>query len=406
MASVSGVTRREVQVVGLISLAHFLSHFYMICLAPLYPLMQPELGITWSGIGISIAAFAICTGVLQTPCGFLVDRVGGRVVLICGLFLLAGSMAMVGFVTELWQLIALMALAGVGNSVFHPADYSILSVSVNEKWIGRAFSVHTMGGSTGMVAAPVVMVALLGFMDWRVAITGVGLFGVGLAVVLIAASRVIGHGGATRKSGERPPWTELLTSRPLMLMFVFYICSAAANAGIVHFSIQAFNDMYGLALAAAAVALTTYQASQLAGVLPGGILADRTRQYDAIMIVCFGGAGILVVLAGLGLLPFWGVIGVLALAGLLRGLVNAARDVSVRHVASNHSVGTVFAFVTTGFLLGGAIGPPLYGMLMDMGSPSIVFWVSGIFYAIGVSTIFINRWFERRDPSGVRQAAE
>ena len=100
--------------------------------------------------------------------------------------------------------------------------------------------------------------------------------------------------------------------------------------------------------------------------------------------------------AGLGLLPFWAVIAVLALAGLMRGLVNSARDISVRHVASSHSVGTVFAFVTTGFLVGQAFSPPLYGMLLDLGSPSIIFWVSGAFYAIGVGTIFLNRRLDRR----------
>jgi FSR family fosmidomycin resistance protein-like MFS transporter len=331
MASVARVSRREVQVVGLISLAHFLSHFYMVCLVPLYPLIQPEIGISWSGIGMAVAAYAIGTGVLQTPVGFLVDRVGGRILVICGLAQLGASMALVGFVTEPWHLIALMVLAGAGNSVFHPADYSILSTAINDSWMGRAFSVHTFGGNAGVVAAPVVMALLAAQFGWRQAVIGAGLAGVALAVGLLAASRLLGAGGETKKNkGGDAPWKELITSRPLMLMFVFYICSAAANAGVVHFSIKAFTDIYGLALGAAAVALTTYQASQLVGVLPGGYIADKTRRYDAVMIGCFGFAGALVVLGGMGFAPFWAVIGMLAVAGLMRGLVNAARDVSVR----------------------------------------------------------------------------
>jgi FSR family fosmidomycin resistance protein-like MFS transporter len=404
MASIAGASRREVQVVGLISLAHFLSHFYMVCLVPLYPLIQPEIGISWSGIGMAVAAFAIGTGVLQTPCGFLVDRYGGRIVVICGLALLAASVTMIGFVTEPWQLIALMMLAGVGNSVFHPADYSILSTAINDKWIGRAFSVHTFGGNAGVVAAPVVMALVQAQYGWRQAVIGAGLTGVALAAGLLLASRMLGQGGETKKKGGDAPWRELITSRPLMLMFVFYICSAAANAGVVHFSIKAFGDIYGLALGAGAIALTTYQASQLVGVLPGGLLADKTKRYDAVMVACFGLAGLLVVLSGQGLVPFWGVIGMLAVAGLMRGLVNAARDVSVRHIASSHSVGTVFAFVTTGFLLGQAFAPPLYGWLIDLGSPSVVFWTAGAFYGIAVGVIFLNRWMDRRAP--VAEAAE
>jgi predicted MFS family arabinose efflux permease len=236
------------------------------------------------------------------------------------------------------------------------------------------------------------------------AVTVAGLAGVALSLVMLAASRVLGAGGETKRKGKSPPWRDLLTSRPLMMMFVFYICSAAANAGIVHFSIKAFGDIYGLALGAAAVALTTYQASQLAGVLPGGILADRTKRHDAVMVVCFGGAGVLVVLAGIGVLPFWAVVGALALAGLMRGVVNASRDISVRHIASSHSVGTVFAFVTTGFLLGQAVAPPLYGALIDLGSPEIVFWTSGAFYAIGIASVFVNRWIDARQAAAGQPA--
>jgi MFS family permease len=407
MASIAGASRRELQVVGLIGLAHFLSHFYMVCLVPLYAMIGPDIGISFSGIGFAVAAFAVGTGVLQTPCGFLVDRIGGRVVVICGLGLLAASITLVGFVTEPWQLIALMMLAGAGNSVFHPADYSILSTAVSDKWMGRAFSLHTFGGNAGVVAAPVAMAVLAAQYGWRDAVIAAGLSGVVLAIGLLAASKLLGAGGETkRKKDGAPPWRELLTSRPLMLMFVFYVCSAAANAGVVHFSIAAFQNIYGLALGAAAIALTTYQASQLAGVLPGGLLADRTSRYDAIMIACFGGAGVLVVLAGLGVVPFWTVIGVLAVAGFLRGIVNAARDISVRHIVSGHSVGTVFAFVSTGFLLGQAVAPPLYGWLIDLGSPSIVFWTSGAFYAIGVGGILVNRWLDNRATETGTQAAE
>lgn len=392
MAAAAGsIPRREVHVIGLISSAHFLSHFYVISLAPLYPLIRPEIGASWSGIGMAITAFAVGTGVLQPPMGFVVDRYGGRVVLICGLALLAAAIGMVGFVTSLWQLVALMAIAGIGNSVFHPADYSIISGAVSEPSLGRAFALHSFGGNAGIVTGPLVMIALQSGMGWRTAVIGVGIVGVVLALVLLALSRMIGHGGARRKPQTGGAWRELLTSRPLIAMFFFYIGASAANTGVAQFSVAAFGQIYGISLTTATIALTVYQASTLAMVLPGGWLADRTGRHDVIMIGCYSGAALFTVLAGIGIMPFWLVIPVLGIAGAGRGLINAARDVSVRHVSTDQSVGTVFAFVSTGFLIGQAIGPPIYGALLDLGSPEIVFWTSGAFTMAAVATVFISK---------------
>jgi len=399
MEAVAGVPKREVQVVGLLSFVHFFSHFYMIALAPLYPLIQPEIGASWTEIGFAIAAFALFTGVLQTPMGFLVERVGGRAVLIGGLFVLASAMSLIGFVTSLWQLVLLMMLAGIGNSVFHPADYSIISSTVEERRLGKAFSFHTFGGSLGMVTSPIIMVAVSALVGWRTAISAVGVIGVALAVVIVLASGVIGQGGrSVRKKGEGPGWRDLLKSREITLFFVFAVCAAAANSGVVNFSVKAFQDIYGLDLAAAAVALTVYQACSLACVLPGGMAADKSRHLDVLLIGGFGLAGGFVLLAGIGVLPFWLSIVVLGMAGGMRGFVNAARDVSVRYAAGDVPVGTAFAWVTTGFLVGQSIGPTLYGALLDVGSPTVVFWTSAGFSLLAVSTLFFNKSTRVRRP--------
>jgi len=384
--------RREIHVVGLVGTAHLLSHLYMLALVPLYPLIQPEIGTTWTGIGAAITVFAVVTGVLQTPVGFLVDRIGGRFVLIGGLFIFALAIGLIGFVESLWQMIGLMALAGIGNSVFHPADYSIISAAVHESRLGRAFALHTLGGHVGFVAAPIVMVALESVFGWREAVMVIGALGVALSLFMAVFAGVIGHGGETRKTdADALSWRALLRSRRLLLLFVFYVGSAGANSGIINFSVKAFNDIYGMPLAAGAVVLTVYQAMGMLLVLPGGSLADRTGRHDVIMVGGFALAGVMVIIGGLGFLPFWLLLGVMGLAGAARGLVNASRDVSVRHAAEGKSVGTVFAFVTTGFLLGQAIAPPIYGVLLDYGSPEIVFWVSAAFSLLAIGTVFLSK---------------
>ena len=391
MASVLNFPQREVRVIGLISVAHFLSHFCMTALVPFYTVISSEIGASWTNLSWGIVAYVLCTGILQTPMGFLVDRIGGRRVLIVGLSLLAIGIGSIGFVTELWHFIALMAVAGVGNSVFHPADYSIISVAVEEKRLGKAFSCHTFGGSSGMVAGPLIMAIALNYeVPWRTAIGAIGVVGIAMALMFLVFGGAIGEGGATKRRAPAPPWRELLLSRPIVLMFLFYICASAANAGIVHFSVPALGKMYGIPVVGAAVALTVYQLCGLAFVLPGGLLADWTKRHDLVMTACLLTAALMIAVIGFDLLPFWLVIGVIGVGGAMRGLVNAARDISVRHSAGEHSVGTVFAFVSSGFLFGGAITLPIYGFLLDLGSPQIVFWASAFFSVCSVLTITLH----------------
>jgi MFS family permease len=379
MASVISFPRREVQIIGLISVAHFLSHFYLTSLVPLYATISAELGVSWTTLSWGITAYVICTGVLQTPMGYVVDRIGGRKVLVFGLFILASGIGAIGFATEFWQLIGLMALAGMGNSVFHPADYSIISVSVSEQRLGKAFSMHSFGGSSGMVVGPLVMALFIQFdVPWRSAVMAVGVVGIILALILLVFGSVIGEGGAAKPKSEPPPWRLLLTSRPILLLFLYYLFSSAANAGVVHFSVASLGTIYGLPVVAATLALTFYQGGSLALTLPGGILADRTEHHHRVMVGCLAVSAVMVALVGLNILPFWSVIVALALSGGMRGLVNAARDVNVRHSAGSHSVGTVFAFVSTGFLFGGAVALPIYGLILDHGSPQTVFLTSAV----------------------------
>jgi len=391
MASVISFPRREVQVIGLISVAHFLSHFYLTSLVPLYASIASELGVSWTSLSWGITAYVVCTGVLQTPMGYLVDRIGGRTVLVFGMFFLAGGIGSIGFATEFWHLIGLMALAGLGNSVFHPADYSIISVSVADDRLGKAFSMHSFGGSSGMVVGPLVMALFIQLdVPWRTSVLVVGAIGIVLAFVLLAFGGIIDESGATKRKREPPPWRLLLTSRPILLLFLFYLFSSAANAGVVHFSVAALGTIYGLPIVAATLALTFYQGGSLALTLPGGLLADRTEHHHRLMVVCLAISAVMVALVGLNILPFWSVIVALALSGGARGLVSAARDVNVRHSAGSHSVGTVFAFVSTGFLFGGAVALPIYGLVLDHAPPETVFLISAVMTLGAIFTTILH----------------
>ncbi len=385
-------TRHEVQVISVVSCAHLLSHLYMLALPPLFPLLRGDLGVGYIELGLTITSYAITTGLLQTSMGFLVNRIGGQKVLAGGLFLNALAIALAGLATQYWQFIVLMLLAGVGSSVFHPADYSILNARIGTGRLGRALSSHSLAGNLGFLAAPPLMVTLAALSDWRTALILVGLVGMtlGVAIFFMSAS-LSGKGSAKAARKTNDSWRKLVTSPKVMLLFAFYVLSSAANSGMVHFSVVAFKDIYGLPVTVTAVALTAYQGLQMMAVLPGGWLADKVENHEVLLALCFGISGVLVLLAGTGGLPFWIVIGLLGGAGALRGLVNASRDVSVRHAATDVSVGTLFGFVTTGYSGGQIIGPALYGWIMDFGRPELVFWASAGFSTLAISTMMINK---------------
>jgi len=389
MSMTAGAARRETHVIGLISLAHMLSHLYMLALPPLFPLMRDDLGVGYAELGLAITCFAVATGVLQTPMGFICERIGARPVLVTGLMLNGLAVTLVAFATEMWQIMALMTLAGAGNSVFHPADYSILSGSINEKRLGRAFGFHTFGGSIGFALAPILMVALATTVDWRFALLTVGGAGIVLALFILAFSGVFGEGGAPRKKGKGLlTWRYLLTSKPILLLLLFYVGTACANGAITQFSVAALIDIYGIPLTLANTALTTYMLAALAVTLPGGWLADNTDRHNMVLILCFGVSAVLIALVGFGGMPFWVAVVLIGSAGAMRGLVNASRDVLVRYAAPEGSVGTVFGFVTTGFMVGQAVSPAIYGVMMDKGSPDLIFLVSAGFSILCIGTAF------------------
>ena len=134
------------RVVGVVSAAHFVSHYYILVLAPLLPFVRAAYGVSYTEIGVAFAAFNIVSAALQTPAGFLADWLGARVLLIGGLLLGACAFLVVGLVESFWVMVAMFALAGVGNTVYHPADYALLSQHVPSDRIGQAFSFHTFAG--------------------------------------------------------------------------------------------------------------------------------------------------------------------------------------------------------------------------------------------------------------------
>lgn len=390
--ALAALPRRELKSIGLVSVGHTFSHFYMMALAPLFPLLRQELDVSWAALGMLGAAHAVGTGALQVPAGILVDRIGARTVLLWGLGLNAAAFALIGLTGSLWVMLALMAVAGLGNSVFHPADYAILSANVHDSRMGRAFSVHLFAGYVGWVLTPPVMLFLALLWNWRVAVTVVGL--AGLVFVAYAATQNDAlSGDAERKeapSKERSnaagPGKAMaaILSPAVLMFFLFYFCFAAAGIGLQTFSVVAIMNLYGVGLETANAALTANYIAGGVGVLIGGYFADKVRRHEVLIGASFVFAAGFIALIGLPLISFALVPVFMFLGVLCATFPSPSRDVLVRNSSPPGSIGVVFGFVSTGFSAGGAIAPPLFGWVNDLGHPEYVFW---LFAAITMAAI-------------------
>ena len=178
------VAGRERWTLSLISLGHFFSHYYGLVLPPLFPFLKAEFGVSYIELGLAMTAYMLLGGIMQSPVGFLVDRIGPRSVLLAGLALNVFAVLFMGFVGSYWMLLFLAVLAGLGNSVFHPADYAILNGTIRESKLGRAFAIHTFSGFLGGACAPVTVLVLAQWTDWRTAVIATGVAGlIALAIM-------------------------------------------------------------------------------------------------------------------------------------------------------------------------------------------------------------------------------
>src|SRR5690242_18604066 len=217
---------------GLIGVAHFFSHFLQLTLPPLFPLLKTVFGVPYVALGLAMTVFYAASGIGQTLSGFLVDRIGALRVLLAGMALFAAAIAGAGLVPSYWLLLPVALLAGLGNSVFHPADYSILNSSVDPRRIGRGYSVHAVSGSLGYAAAPLVVVGLAAHFGWRAALVSIG--SVGLTVVLVLVSQRGALGGA--RAAERSRGTvardvRMLLTGPILAAFAYFALIATALIG-------------------------------------------------------------------------------------------------------------------------------------------------------------------------------
>jgi MFS family permease len=380
---------RDAKVIALISTAHFVNHFQLMLLPPIFGPVREAFGVSYVEIGVALTASNIVSAALQTPAGFLVDRFGARAMLIGGLLMAGTALAVAALLPGYWLFVAAYAFLGLANTVFHPADYSILAATVDSKRIGKAFSIHNFSGYLGFGLAPGAVLATAGLWGWRGAFLLGAVLGIAAAVLLMVAGGILLR--TTRPtpasaSRSKSGGLDLLLSGPILRNLLFFLCIGMANGGVQTFSVVALAVLWGTPAATANLALSGFLLMSAVGVLVGGIIADRTPHHERVAAVGFACTATMAILMGWVSMPGAVLVALMSVGGLLNGMIQPSRDMMVRAVTPPGSFGKVFGFVSTGLNIAGMAAPLLYGWLMDRGQPRMIFAIVAAFIVIGLLT--------------------
>lgn len=389
--SPSSIPNRDLKVMALIGVAHGCSHFFQLVLPPLFPFLKDEFVVSYTELGLVMTLFYVTSGLLQTPAGFLVDRIGARNVLIGGLGIFCTAILLYGLVPSYWMLVPVAILAGIGNSVFHPADFSILNASVDQKRLGRAYGTHTLGGNLGWGLAPVLMAGGAALFGWRAAPIIAALVGYAiLAALLLNRDLLKEDAGTARraaaKAGEKAEALGPLLSLPVVMCFGYFLLLSFALIGVQNFLPATLEALYGTPLALATTTLTGFLLGASGGVMVGGWVADKGVKLEVIVICgLLGAAALMLVVANINL-PAVLLVAAIAGAGFLQGFTTPSRDLIVRGAAPKGASGRVFGFVYSGLDAGSAMAPLVIGLLLDHGRADYVLWFVAFMLALTTLT--------------------
>ena len=386
--------RRDASLIGLVGLAHCISHFSQLLLAPLFPWLKDAFAVSYAELGLLMTIFFVVSCVVQALSGFVVDRFGPRPILFGGLALLALAACGFAISRSYWTLAFFSVIAGTGNGVFHPVDYTLLNRKVHPSRLGHAFSVHGITGSLGWALAPAVLVPLTLAFSWRVALLCAGALVLLVLAVLwsqreqlaldIASARRPAA-GAVEASGSS---LDFLSIPAVWMCFAFFFFYAMSLSGVQAFAPEAARLLHGVPAHVAAMCLTVYMVCSAAGMVAGGFLASDPARCERIVGAGFGAAAIIALTLGYADVSAAAVPVLFGAMGMGAGIAGPSRDLLVKRSSPDNATGRVYGVVYSGLDIGQAVAPLLFGTLMDLHRPQQVWLGIAVVQAVLIVSAF------------------
>jgi MFS family permease len=368
--AVPAPVRRDASVIGLVGIAHLVSHFGQLLLPPLFPWLTEAMGTSYTQLGFLMTIFFVVSCGVQTASGFLVDRFGPRPVLFGGLLLVA--VGAFGFAASpSYAVMALFAVVGgTGNGVFHPANYTLINRKVSAPRLGHAYSVHGITGSLGWALAPLLVVPLAIAFHWRIALAAGGEVALGVFVLLWfnretldlrPAPRVAANAAGAAVEGS----FTFLRIPAVWMCFAFFLVYAGVLTGVQAYAPQAARQLHDVPVALVAMCVTVFMVCSAGGTLLGGFLASDPARCERVVAVGFGVGALIALLLAYGAIPAVAVPVLFGAMGFGAGIAGPSRDMLVKRSTPENASGRVYGVVYSGLDIGQAVAPLIFGLLLD-----------------------------------------
>ncbi len=393
VTSNTALFRHDAKIISLEGLAHGVSHFFHLILAPLFPWLKDAFGVSYAELGLLMTVFFIVSGIGQALSGFVVDRVGARAVLFFGVGCLSVSALVLSIAPNYATLLGGSMLAGLGNSVFHPACFTILNKRVSAARLGHAFSVHGVAGNLGWAAAPVFLISIASLTDWRMALLAAAFIPAAVLLLLVLNRDVLHtHDAPTKQAVAKKEATVkgsyfgFLRLPALWMCFAFFFITSMAQGGIQSFSSPSLRVLYNMSLATATAGYTVYMLASAVGMVCGGFLASKARRHERTIAITFAVAGLFALVIAAGVVPPMLAVGLMGAIGFSAGIAGPSRDLLIRAAAPSNATGRVYGIVYSGLDTGQAMAPLLFGAVMDAHHPAWVFIGIGVLQCMAIMT--------------------
>jgi MFS transporter, FSR family, fosmidomycin resistance protein len=295
-----------------------------------------------------------------------------------------------GFAPNLWVLAPLAIVAGLGNCVFHPSDYAILSARVEATRLGRAYGVHNFAGSLGWAAAPIAVLTLSSLFGWRAGLAILGGLGLLLTLCLAAQAAALTVKSRAREAKEvATRSTNMFLSQPILICFGYFVLLAMATIALQTFLPSSLVSGFGLSVQFANNGLTSFLVGSALGMFAGGVIADHFARHELVVALGLSTTAAVSLAIGVLAVPISGLIPCIAVAGFAWGCTTPSRDMLVRGAAPAGATGTIFGFVYSGLDLGSAMTPPFLGLLLDHHLPRLIFVFTAAILLLAITTAFM-----------------
>jgi MFS family permease len=367
-------------VVGLVSLAHAISHAYGAILPLILPALQAELHLTYAQIGLMFTLSNLVWGPLQLGFGILGRYYSRKRIL--GLGHVCQGLAIMG--TALSQsfggLLTWRLFSRVADAPQHPIGNALISQSFTAERRGLGFALNTAGANLGTVAVPALGGLLIATFGWRSTLALFGLVGalVGVALIgLLRDDQVQERDGAAREKVGTELWA-LLSQRDALLLLVSHVIGSGGRG----FSVATLyvplylSQTLKMDQVQLGGLLTIMMIGSVVGPLLAGPLSDRFGRKPILLLdavvacLCFGG------LLLVGAHP-WALIAVLVLTGLAVYSEGPVMQTALADVAGKTSMEMLFGLY---FTIGAIMGAPwalVLGTLVDVYGFPVAFAVMG-----------------------------